>query len=137
MNRLRKFFHLPKVDKILVIKSVILIIIAKLVLTKLPLKITQQFITYLSQALPKAKTISIENISWAIDAVGNNLFGPKNCLSKALAAQVLLKHYGYPAELNFGVYKGKDIKFEAHAWIRCNNKVIIGAEALEYYTPLS
>ena len=50
------------------------------------------------------------------------------CLTHALAGQILLARYGYPAVINVGVAKPEtDMKsFQSHAWLECDGQVIIG-----------
>jgi hypothetical protein len=55
---------------------------------------------------------------------------PLTCLSKALAGKAVLARYGHFGELCIGVKKTNG-KFEAHAWLECENgacddKVLIG-----------
>ena len=50
---------------------------------------------------------------------------PLTCLSKALTGKALMARYGHPGELCIGVAK-TDGKFEAHAWLECEQNVVIG-----------
>lgn len=45
---------------------------------------------------------AIESVGWAVDAAGTTLPGTA-CLSKAIAAHVLLRRQGYPSTLHVGV----------------------------------
>ena len=56
------------------------------------------------------------------------------CLTQALAGQVLLARYGYPAVVHVGVAKPEtDIKpFQSHAWLESDGQVIIGASEQLY-----
>jgi hypothetical protein len=47
------------------------------------------------------------------------------CLAEALASKALLARYGHSGELCVGVLK-TDGKFEAHAWLECENHVLVG-----------
>jgi hypothetical protein len=50
---------------------------------------------------------------------------PLTCLAESLASKTLLARHGYTGALCIGVLK-KDGKLEAHAWLECEDKVLIG-----------
>ena len=52
------------------------------------------------------------------------------CLSESLAAQALLSRYGHSGELRIGVHK-TDGRFEAHAWVECADRILIGTPSPE------
>ena len=137
MNKINKFLCLSYPEKVLLFKAFFLVGIIRLCLLIFPLKIIQQTVVFLSSLFQKTRNnlMPCEQISWAVKASANYLIGPKSCLPQALAAQMLLKQYGYPANLRFGVYKGNEL--EAHASIESQGKIIVGNEGIEYYTPLS
>ena len=55
------------------------------------------------------------------------------CLTQALAGQVLLERYGYPALVHVGVTKkAKNGTFQAHAWLESDGKVVIGESEVAY-----
>jgi hypothetical protein len=55
---------------------------------------------------------------------------------RALAAQIMLGHAGVASSLHIGVTKGEKGEFEAHAWLECQGKVVVGKGELERYSPL-
>ncbi len=56
-------------------------------------------------------------------------FVPKaTCLVQSLAATVLFRRYGYPANLCIGV-ANDDGAFGAHAWVECDGVVAAGSKA--------
>ena len=59
------------------------------------------------------------------------------CLTQAIAGQILLGHYGYPAVVHFGVAKDEgEGAFQAHAWLESDGRVVIG-ESEQLYVPLA
>lgn len=58
------------------------------------------------------------------------------CLPQAIATQVLLARRGYPAFIHLGVAKGMEERIEAHAWVECQGRVVIGGDERERLTPL-
>lgn len=75
-----------------------------------------------------------EQISWAIRVVGRYLPGTGNCLVQSLAAQTMLARRGYSSHLRIGVAKDKVGKFNAHAWVECDGKIVIGGAGASQYT---
>ena len=66
----------------------------------------------------------VRDIKWSIEAVSRRVPGT-HCLIQSFAAVRLLREYGYPAEIKFGVAKPHG-NFSAHAWVELDGKVIIG-----------
>ena len=62
---------------------------------------------------------------WAVEA-SSRLVPKATCLTKALAARVLLTRLGYPAELRLGMVREKSGRVLAHAWIESEGRVVIG-----------
>jgi len=60
-----------------------------------------------------------------------------SCLVQAMTAQWILNLRGYSSHIQIGVKENKYLKLEAHAWLLCGNRVIIGdnRESLADYTP--
>lgn len=80
---------------------------------------------------------SIDDIAAAIRHA-HHLVPQATCLPQAVAAQRLLARYGYPAEVQLGACKTKDGVVEAHAWVVCNQRVVVGAVPdLARYAPLA
>lgn len=50
-----------------------------------------------------------------------------SCLTQALALQWLLARAGHRCDLQIGVRRGGDGRFAAHAWVTCNDRVVLGA----------
>jgi hypothetical protein len=59
------------------------------------------------------------------------------CLTRALAAQVLLAYEGLFSTLRIGVARGeKGEGFKAHAWLECDGRIVIGGDEMPEYFPL-
>ena len=48
------------------------------------------------------------------------------CLVRALTAKKMLNRRGYACTLYMGVALGKDGQMEAHAWLRCGSRYVVG-----------
>ncbi len=50
-----------------------------------------------------------------------------SCLTQALALQWLLARSGHGCELLVGVRRDAEGHFAAHAWVACNDRIVLGA----------
>lgn len=62
-----------------------------------------------------------------------------SCLTQALALQYLMARAGHACEIFVGVRCGEGGRFEAHAWVACNGRIVLGAANtnLAEFTPLA
>ena len=58
------------------------------------------------------------------------------CLVQALTGLVLLEGAGLPARLYIGVARNDEKPFQAHAWVKSQDDVIVGGHELHQYVPL-
>jgi len=78
-----------------------------------------------------------ERVCRAVEMASQKLPFTGNCLVKATAGMLLLRRMRLPGELRIGVAREDRRGFEAHAWIECEGRALIGAEERERFTPLS
>jgi hypothetical protein len=72
----------------------------------------------------RTDAISSDRIAWAANAVDTRL--PRStCLTRAMAASLLLNLHGHPATLRLGVAR-EDGELSAHAWLESNGRIVIG-----------
>jgi hypothetical protein len=106
----------------------------------LPFKTMRRLLKIDLEADPEAKFRDSEyekKVVWAIEALCRRLPVFKNCLNRALATQLMLRKSGREAQLLIGVTRGPQGKFEAHAWLERDGKIVIGTlPDLGSYTPL-
>jgi hypothetical protein len=57
-------------------------------------------------------------------------------LVRALAAQTLLARHGHASQPRLGVAGGAGRRFEAHAWLKRDGRVLIGGLEAGRYAPL-
>jgi hypothetical protein len=62
-----------------------------------------------------------------------------SCLTQALALQWLLARAGHGCELLVGVRRDEAGRFAAHAWVVCNDRIVLGAASTRVadYTELA
>jgi len=136
VSGLRQFFRLPAADRGLLVRSIVLLGVARLALWLLPLRVARRILSW--GAHPASKPgIRPEQITWAI-GVGRRFIPRADCLPQALAAEVLLLRNAHPATLRIGVYKTVHGRLVAHAWVESGGRIVIGEliEGLSHLTPL-
>lgn len=80
------------------------------------------------QARPRASREEIELALWGAEAAGRVVMRRNPCLPRALAALVLLRRRGVPAELRIGVGRDADGALKAHAWVESEGAVVAGGD---------
>ncbi|QSJ19249.1 lasso peptide biosynthesis B2 protein [Nostoc sp. UHCC 0702] len=140
MKRLRKFLNFTASDRYLLLSAAFILGAVRLGLWLLSFQTLQQVLARLTQATSKPQTLdesSIDKIVWAVNVASYYMPGHVKCLARALTTQTLLNQYGYSPELRIGVAKGDKGKFEAHAWVEHQEKVVIGnLTDLARFTPM-
>lgn len=142
MKLLRRFLHLPTAERQLLIKAALLLEAVKLGMRLLPFRTLRRLLDWLVDAStgPQQRAdqpSSADRIVWAVQSASRHVPGAKTCLPQALVAQVLLAQRGHSALLHIGVAKGEQKRFEAHAWVESDGKVVIGGPVHERYAPLA
>ena len=140
MEPLRKFLCLPTVERWLLIKATLLLEATKLGMRLLPFRTLRRLMSLVADAPIRpqyAEHSSAERVVWAVEVASRHTPGVKTCLAQALATQVLLARRGYPTFVHIGVVRGEQERFEAHAWVVSEGKIVIGGSELGRYTPLA
>lgn len=141
MERLSKFSRLPTTEQRLLIKAALLVEAIKLGMRLLPFRTLRRLLARAADAplgVGQAKHgTSAERVAWAVGVASRHTPGIKTCLAQALAAQVLLARRGHPALVRIGVVRGDRERFEAHAWVESEGRVLLGGSGLERFTPLT
>lgn len=129
---LYKFFCTSNEEKWLLVKALYLVCGTTLALWILPFWITRR----LTSRVPANEIgilFSVNQIVWAVETTSRYIPGAA-CLSKAMAAQVLLAEYGHRSELRIGVARDNG-RLRAHAWLEDDGEILIGGN-LDNYKPL-
>ena len=139
MRRITRLVSLPFADKRLLTQSVVALISIRLGLSFLRFETLRRAIDRLSKIEPGGAAPQprlVRKVIWSINVVSTYL--PfRNCLNRALAAQLLLARRGQPVDLSIGVRRSTEGEFKAHAWIEYNGRVVLGHVAeLSELTPL-
>jgi len=135
MSKIKTFLKLNSTEKFILIKAFFLLLTVRLMLWILPFSFIQKITPRLTDVSGDMKTseVSIEKLTWAIKVMSIYIPGA-TCLTRALAAQILLARYNYSSNIKIGVFKNGE-EFEAHAWLETEGGIILG-ESETQYTPI-
>lgn len=119
---------LPHPKKFFLIKSMVLIILTRSMLRLFSFSRVKKLSARMSSP---GKDADLEDLVWSVKTA-SHLLG-SSCLANAIAGQILLSRHNHPSRLRVGVFK--DDKFEAHAWLEVEGRVVLGETEREY-TPI-
>jgi len=128
MNRLVKFWLLTQQEKWFLCEASILLLVSSLSVRVISFKRIYGFLgrrydafkTYAGEASSCASEIKLIDLS--ILRAANGLPWNTLCLSRSLAAFIMLRRRGIPAVLLAGVKALDDSSLSAHAWVNAGEK---------------
>lgn len=143
MRRLAKFFALPLPKQRELAEAVLCLGTARLVLF-LPFRWLVRLIgrpqaatNCTAAALATDKSSTASAVRHAILRVAGQLPWQSSCLVRALAAWMMLRRRGLPTVLQLGVRAGVATELSAHAWLKCGEMDVVGAESAAEFTPIA
>lgn len=76
-------------------------------------------------------------VAWSVNQAARLVARP-TCLVRAIAGQRLLAMKGYGSEIRVGVCNSGDTGFEAHAWLKVGDTIVLGGTSSELgrFSPL-
>lgn len=80
------------------------------------------------------KTDLPSQIAWAVRTASRYTPWESKCLAQALAARMMLKRRQFPTTIYLGVLKDDKAGLKAHAWIRCGERILTGAQGRQQFT---
>lgn len=141
-SRIGNFFQLPSAERWFALRALAVVSAVRLGLATLPFRVVHGVVRHRSErALRQARLcapserLSTSRVVWAVRAASARVPG-STCLTRALAAQLLLARQGHPSEIGIGVIRGGEDAFAAHAWLTCDGAELGTAER-ERYTPIA
>ena len=131
MSRMRKFLQLPPTDRALLIRSAALLGAVRMGLWLLPHRLLRRVLSAMTRRKARSRGAHglPDRIAWAVMVASRYVPSTATCLSRALAAYVLLVRSGHVARLRVGVARGADGSFEAHAWVESDGRILVDAPA--------
>ncbi len=139
MRKVLRFFRLPLTDQWLVMRAVFLVSGVRLALHLFGFPAVYRLLSRFGGLNPEQAfdLNEVQRILRYVDAVSNVLLTRRPCLTRALVAQLLLTRRNFPTTLRLGVSRSAEGKFEAHAWLEHDGRIVIGyLPDLSRFTPL-
>jgi len=135
MRTVAKLMRLPLADWALLLEATIAVVGVRLALWAVEFGRLRAALDKLAAnrggEKPAAEPL-VSKIAWAVGAIARRV--PRaTCLTQALATRWMLERRNVPATLRIGVARSSGRAIEAHAWLECHGRIVIGeAEAGRY-----
>lgn len=125
VGKVRKFWRAPRPLKSLLLRLPFMIGGVRLGLSAFPFQRVLGVVEKEAQK-PVASALSLEDITWAVNAVGRRLLPSRPCLPLALVTLLLLRRRGHRATLRLGVAKDEEEEeMRAHAWVESEGGAVV------------
>lgn len=131
MRQLKRFIQLTGSERRLLIRVWFVVGVARAALWVLPTDAARR----LAAKAATGTTGSVEQMVWAVRVASRCLPGA-TCLTQALAAHALLTQSGFPSQVEIGVAKDELRRLQAHAWVICQGKVVLGGQQPNHYNSM-
>jgi hypothetical protein len=120
---------MPMAACFFLIQTVLVTAIVRLGLWLLPFRNVQQIVNSLAYSANQPKPCpSIAQLANTVTAASRYV-PAASCLTQALTMQILLGRCGHVSTLRIGVARSQDGKFQAHAWVELEGRIVIGGTA--------
>ena len=136
---MRTFLAMNSSDRNLCLEAACLLVFARIVLLIFPFKwlpglvrFRQEKITPCQEQLPRA-----QRASWAVRTVAPRIPLRLLCLPQAIALKWMLNLRSIRSVMRFGVKKGSQEGFKAHAWVLVDDTPVIGRVRLRDYSTIA
>jgi hypothetical protein len=139
MKRLSRFAALPRAERRLLVRGWTEVLAMRVLTWALPFGRVRTIVARRGVARTAAGEArpDRDQIARAVITASAYVPGGLNCLVRALAAETMLRRFGYDGELRIGVDRTAGGRFRAHAWIESAGRPIIGDFELENYALMS
>ena len=137
---MRKFWRLPRHDRLLLIEATLWLAIAGFAIAVLPFRNVGRLATrpVRRPVLPQqARLTEVRRIRWAIVAAATRVPWRAMCFQQGLAAQFMLRRRGIPSVLYFGAAPDDERGLCAHVWVRDGDVDVIGGEIASRFAVLA
>ncbi|WP_085635209.1 lasso peptide biosynthesis B2 protein [Marivita geojedonensis] len=146
MTATRRFLRTPRHRKALLIEAAAALLLGRF-LTLFPMRLHTRVLGLpmreTSLFLPIAQIGVAMRVSSAVQRASMVVPFKAVCIEQTLATRLLLKRRGIPTTAYFGVHRDAEKRtsdpdgFNAHAWLRAGERVIIGGPDVSEYLPLA
>lgn len=133
--RLRRFLHMNRGQRLMLLEATLFLGLARLVLLTLPFSRIEPWLRLSPDSgLCDARTILA--VGEAVTVAARNVPWNAVCLPQAMAAKAMLARRGQGSALLLGAAKVND-GLTAHAWLVAGGEVVVGEEGMAEVAPLA
>jgi hypothetical protein len=133
MRRLRRLVAMTREERSLLLRAVFTVSATRVALWILPIEAVRRIVA--RAARTRGNPVPVDSSAWAVTVVSRYVPGA-TCLTQALAVQALLTRSGHGSRLEIGVAREAG-RFEAHAWVVCGDRIVVGGPEVERYVRLT
>jgi hypothetical protein len=141
MTLLRRLAALPRRRRLLLVQATLALAAMRLAISALPFRVIARLLgleRIRSRAADEPGDPRAAEIGWALHAAAAHAPWESTCLVQALAGAAMLRWRGIPSTLSLGVSREPaDRQLIAHAWLRCGNEIVTGAEGRDRFVELT
>lgn len=134
MRRSDTFGKMNFVETYFLVKTLLLLWAVRITLWILPFSTIQKIVkrtTVVPEERIDHEKSSVEKITWAVTTMSRYVL-MCTCLTRALAAQILLARQNCPSRIKLGVNKNSKGQLGAHAWLEVDDEIVLGESDVEY-----
>ncbi|MGH2629744.1 MAG: lasso peptide biosynthesis B2 protein [Actinomycetota bacterium] len=136
MARIRAFLCLSGPDRILLLRALVWVLVARLAVAVLPFGRVDALVRTTARARPRAVRVDPARAGWAVARVAAVVPGA-TCLTQAVAARMVLGGSDRASRLVIGVRRIGGV-VQAHAWVVSGSEMVVGhRDDLDSFVPLS
>ena len=138
MRRLRKFLALPAAERGCLLEAACWLGLARLAILVLPFRRVAPFLGRHMARSPEqagaAPADLLDRLSWALATTSRRLPWGCKCLAQAMAGKAMLQRRRLPSTLYLGLAKEGEAQLQAHAWLRCGQRILTGRQGMIGFT---
>lgn len=121
----RKLLSLPAGERAVVLEAAAMLPVVRVVQGALPFRRWRSLLTH-RRPPRRSPRLSEDAIARSLDLARRGMPGVYKCLPVAYTGHLLLHRYGHASTVQVGVARDGEGKVEAHAWVECRGRVLIG-----------
>lgn len=136
---LLRFVALPRPERLLLVEAVTWLGLFRAVILTIPFRrIAPHLGAHMSQTpfreeMKEQYRLAMA-VALAINRASRYVPWEAKCLVQAMAGKKMLKRRGIETTLYLGLARKTDLALQAHAWLRCGDKIILGECGLKSFT---
>lgn len=137
---MRKYWRLPKHDRLLLLEATILLAVAAMAIGILPFRLVGRLAALLPSRQKPSRDMSeaiVQRIRWALGSCASRVPWRAMCFQQGLAAQLMLRRRGIPSVLYYGAAPDDQRGLSAHVWVRFDDIEVVGGDIASRFAVLT